>query len=151
MRCQRRARARSPHALGMNTRLARPASLVLALTLVTLIGCRSAGFDPAALGSAPACPTKFEEAQSGHAWKDPVSFGGKLIGGALAASGPAVLVAGIVLDPQPATPPVEAFVIGAALASAGVATVIGASVVGASAEEDAEEARVAYEQPCPAG
>jgi hypothetical protein len=131
----------------MNTRSALAALSVVALATV---GCRSAGFDPAALGVSPQCPEKFEEAKGSYAWKNPVSVGGMAVGGLLGASGPAVVIAGIVLDPQPATPPVETFVIGAALASAGVATVIGASVLSSSAADDAEAAKLAYEHPCPA-
>src|SRR4051812_27364885 len=45
-------------------------------------------------------------------------------GGIMAAAGPAVIIAGIALDKQPATPPVEAFIAGAGLTAAGVATII---------------------------
>jgi hypothetical protein len=45
-------------------------------------------------------------------------------GGIMAAAGPAVIIAGIALDKQPATPPVEAFVAGAGLTTAGVTTIL---------------------------
>ncbi len=52
-----------------------------------------------------------------------------IAGGILAAAGPAVVVAGVALDKDPATPPVEAFVAGAGLTVAGVATVLVAATL----------------------
>ncbi len=60
---------------------------------------------------------------------NPAKATAMVLGGLVAASGPAVVVAGVALNQQPTRPPVEAFVAGAGLATVGIATVLAANAL----------------------
>lgn len=90
------------------------------------VGCKSVPShpDPLAYTGEAACPVAFESEKDEVAWRKNVVTSGRIGGVLLAASGPAVMLGGIALDDQPATPPVEAFVIGAGLSASGVLAVV---------------------------
>jgi hypothetical protein len=120
------------------------------LLLAALCACRTVPTppDPAALGGTPACAASFHEELDAIAWRKNVVLGLEVSGALAAIAGPAVAVVGIASDPEPATQPVEAFVLGGSLVAAGVAAVIGAGALASDADVHAERARAAYAQAC---
>ena len=128
-----------------------PSSLALVVVAASLAACATVPSAPNPLtftGEAK-CPATFEAAKSEVAWRKNVVDYGRIGGGVLAASGPAVAIGGMVLDDKPATPPVEAFVAGAALTASGVLTVVLTGIVVPDLEEHAAVARHAYANACP--
>lgn len=118
------------------------------LLVFVVAGCRTIAPDPARLGETPACVPAFEDARRAYAWQSAGAIVGEAGGAVLAVAGPAVALAGIALDDQPATPPVEAFVAGGALTVAGVASVvIGGALADQSATTSARAQR-AYAGDC---
>jgi hypothetical protein len=105
--------------------------------------------DPLAFKGDAACPAQFDAAKDEVQWRKNVVDYGRIGGVILAASGPAVAIGGIVLDEQPATPPVETFVAGAGLSAAGVLAIVLTGSVIPDLEAQAAVARHAYATPCP--
>jgi hypothetical protein len=126
-------------------------ALLAALPVGSSVGCQSVPLapDPVTLGDTPACPAVFTSEVGEVQWRKNVVTAGRIGGIVLAAGGPAVAIGGIALDDQPATPPVEAFVLGGAMSTAGVIAVVMTGIVADDAELHAKRARAAYANACP--
>ena len=125
---------------------------IAALVLLTSsIGCATvpSAPNPLAYKGEAQCPATFEAARNEVAWRKNVVDYGRIGGVVLAASGPAVAIGGMVLDDEPATPPVESFAIGAGLTATGVLAVVLSGVVIPDLEQHAAVARHAYANACP--